>query len=161
MEKAHRLAYDLWNETAAENMAGNTTMENFMAREIEPVQKLCQNLSTKAFNVSNNSVVLLQRAAHANTTVQRLTMLIRRLLDESSGLPRVDVDDLPSLRGGVISARQQFGGLQLEPQLVELRRELQGQKVKMALYKERIQQLRVDVQKYKDVLRSLPSVSPC
>ena len=161
VERALRLAHDLKNETAANNMVGNDTMENFMAREIQPVQKLCQNLSTTASNMSNSSEVLLGRAAHANTTVQRLITLTRRLMNESSDLPRVNVDSLPTLRGEVSSARQQFDGLQLEPLLVELRGELQLQKVKVALYKERIRQLRSDILKYRDLLRSIPSVSPC
>ena len=161
VEKALRLARDLRNETAANNMVGNNTIVNFMAREIEPVQKLCQNLSTMVSNMSNSSETLLGRAAHANTTVQRLITLTRRLINESSDLPRVNVDNLPTLRREVSSARQQFDGLQLEPQLVELRGELQLQKVKMALYKERIRQLRSDISKYKDLLRSIPSISPC
>lgn len=136
-------------------------MENFMAREIEPVQKLCQNLSTMAVNVSNSSEALIRRAVHANTTVQRLITLTRRLLNESSDLPPVDVDNLPTLREEVDTARQQFNELQLEPQLVELRGELQLQQRKMAFYKERIRQLRSDITRYKDLLRSLPSVSPC
>lgn len=161
MEKALRLAHDLRNETATNNMVGNNTIENFMAREIEPVQKLCQNLSIMASNMSNSSEALLGRAARANTTVQRLISLTRRLMNESSNLPRVNVDNLPTLGEKVSSARQQFDGLQLEPQLVELRGELQLQKVKMALYKERIRQLRFDISKYRDLLRSIPSVSPC
>lgn len=161
VERALRLARDLRNETAASNMVGNKTLENFMIREIEPVQKLCQNLSTMASDMSNNSEALLERAAHANTTVQRLITLTRRLVNESSDLPRVNVDSLPTLKGEVSSARQQFNGLQLEPQLVELRGELQLQKVKMELYKERIRQLRSDISKYRDLLRSIPSVSPC
>lgn len=161
MERALRLAHDLRNETAANNMVGNNTIDNFMAREIEPVQKLCQNLSIMASNMSNSSEALLGRAARANTTVQRLITLTRRLMNESSNLPRVNVDNLPTLGEKVSSARQQFDGLQLEPQLVELRGELQLQKVKMALYKERIRQLRFDISKYRDLLRSIPSVSPC
>lgn len=161
VEKALRRAHDLRNETAANNMVGNNTMENFMAREIEPVQKLCQNLSTMASNMSNSSEALLGRAAHANNTVQRLITLTRRLMNESSDLPRVNVDSLPTLRGEVSSARQQFNGLQLEPQLVELRGELHLQKMKVVLYKERIRQLRSDISKYRDLLRSIPSVSPC
>lgn len=161
MERALRLAHDLRNETATNNMVGNNTIENFMAREIEPVQKLCQNLSIMASNMSNSSEALLGRAARANTTVQRLISLTRRLMNESSNLPRVNVDNLPTLGEKVSSARQQFDGLQLEPQLVELRGELQLQKVKMALYKERIRQLRFDISKYRDLLRSIPSVSPC
>ena len=161
VERALRLAHDLRNETAASNMVGNKTLENFMTREIEPVQKLCQNLSTMASDISNSNEALLERAAHANTTVQRLITLTRRLVNESSDLPRVNVDSLPTLKGEVNSARQQFDGLQLEPQLVELRGELQLQKVKMELYKERIRQLRSDISKYRDLLRSIPSVSPC
>ena len=162
VERALRLAHDLWNEThAASNMVGNKTLENFMTREIEPVQKLCQNLSTMASDMSNSNEALLERAAHANTTVQRLITLTRRLVNESSDLPRVNVDSLPTLKGEVSSARQQFNGLQLEPQLVELRGELQLQKVKMELYKERIRQLRSDISRYRDLLRSIPSVSPC
>ena len=161
VEKALRLAHDLRNETAANNMVGNNTVGNVIAREIEPVQKLCQNLSTMSFNMSNSSEALLIRAAHANTTVQRLITLTRRLMNESSDLPRVNVDSLPTLRGEVSSARQQFDGLQLEPQLVELRGELQLQKVKLAFYKERIRQLRSDISKYRDLLRSIPSVSRC
>ena len=161
VERALRLAHDLGNETAANNMVGNKTLENFMTREIEPVQKLCQNLSAMASNMSNSSEALVERAAHANTTVQRLIALTKRLVNESSDLPRVNVDSLPTLRGEVSSARQQFDGLQLEPQLVELRGELQLQKVKMELYKERIRQLRSDISKYRDLLRSIPSVSPC
>lgn len=161
MERALRLAHDLRNETAANNMVGNNTIENFMAREIEPVQKLCQNLSIMASNMWNSSEALLGRAARANITVQRLITLTRRLMNESSNLPRVNVDNLPTLGEKVSSARQQFDGLQLEPQLVELRGELQLQKVKMALYKERIRQLRFDISKYRDLLRSIPSVSPC
>lgn len=161
VERAHRLAHDLRNETGVESMVENNAMENFMAREIEPVQKLCQNLSTMAANVSSSSEALLGRAVRANTTVQRLITLTRRLLNESSDLPRVDVDNLPTLRGEVDTARQQFNELQLEAQLGELRRELLLQQRKMAFYKERIRQLRSDITRYKDLLRSLPSVSPC
>ena len=161
VERALRLAHVLRNETAADNMVGNKSMENFMTREIEPVQKLCQNLSTMASNMSNSSEALLERAAHANTTVQRLITLTRRLVNESFDLPRVNVDSLLTLRGEVNSVRQQFNALQLEPQLVELREELQLQKVKMELYKERIRQLRSDISKYRGLLRSIPSVSPC
>lgn len=161
VEKALRLAHDLRNETAASNVVGNNTVEHFIAREIEPVQKLCQNLSTMASNMSNGSEALLRRAAHANSTVQRLISMNKRLINESSDLPRVNVDSLPTLRGEVSSARQQFDGLQLKPQLVVLRGELQLQKVKVALYKERIRQLRSDISKYKDLLRSIPSESPC
>lgn len=139
----------------------NNTVENFIAREIEPVQKLCQNLSTMASNVSDNSVALLKRAAHANTTAQQLSAMIRRLLNESSDLPRVSVDNLSTLRGEVSSARQQFDGLQLESQLVELRRGLQLQKEKMDLYKAQIRRVRSDIDETKTLLSSLPSVSPC
>ena len=142
-------------------MVGNATMEDFMARNIEPIQKLCQNLSTKASNSSNNGHIILHRAANTNATVHQLIILIRRVMNESSGLPRVRVDDLPTLREGVNSARQQFDGLQLQPQLEELKRELQLQKTKMAIYKERIHQLRSDIQKYKDLVRSLPSFMLC
>lgn len=161
VKRAHHLAHDLRNEIAVENMVENTTLENFMSREIEPVQKLCNNLSAMASSVSNNSQALLGRAAKANTTVQRLLSLTRRLLNESSNLPRVSVDNLSTLRGEVNSARQLFNGLQLEPQLVELRRELQLQQRKMAFYKERIRQLRFDIARYKDLSSSMPSVSPC
>lgn len=161
VERAQRLANRLKNETSSENVVINDTVENFIAREIEPVQKLCKNLSSMAANVTNDSVALLKRAAHANTTAQRLSVLIRRLLNESSELRQVSVDNLSTLRGEVSSARQQFDGLQLRPQLVELRRGLQLQKEKLALYKARIHQLRSDIDEKKNLLKSLPSVSPC
>lgn len=161
MDRAHRLASHLRNATSSENVVINNTVENFIAREIEPVQKLCQNLSTMASNVSDNSVALLKRAAHANTTAQQLSAMIRRLLNESSDLPRVSVDNLSTLRGEVSSARQQFDGLQLESQLVELRRGLQLQKEKMDLYKAQIRRVRSDIDETKTLLSSLPSVSPC
>ena len=161
VDRAHRLVSHLRNETSAENVVINNTVENFIAREIEPVHKLCQNLSTMASNVSDNSVALLRRAAHANTTAQRLSVMIRRLLNESSDLPRVNVDNLSTLWGEVSSARQQFDGLQLESQLVELRRGLQLQKEKMDLYKARIRRVRSDIDEKKTLLSSLPSVSPC
>ena len=161
MEKAHRLAKKLRNETSAEKVVINNTVENFHAREIEPVQKLCQNLSSRASNMSDNSAALLARAARANNTAQRLRILIKRLLNESTDLPRVNVDNLPTLRGEVSSARQQFDELKLGPQLMKLRRQLQLQKEKMGLYKARIRQLRSDIDGKKNLLRSIPSVSPC
>ncbi|XP_022780822.1 laminin subunit alpha-3-like isoform X1 [Stylophora pistillata] len=160
-KKVLRLANSLWNETTVENVVDNATMEDFMARKIEPIEKLCKNLSTKAFNLSNNGHIVLHRAVHANITVQRLIILIRRLMNESSGLPRVSVDELPTIKEGVNSATQQFDGLQLQSQLEELRRDLQLQKTKMSMYKEQIHQLRSDVQKYKDLVRSIPSVTVC
>ena len=159
VEKAHRLANQLMNETSAKNLINNT-VENFVAREIEPVQKLCQNLSSRASNMSNHSAVLLRRAVDANSTAQRLSALIGRLLNESSSLPRVNVDNLPTLRGEVSSARQQFDGLQLGPQLAELR-EIQLQKEKLKLHKDRIGQLQTDLNEKRKLLASLPAVSPC
>lgn len=161
VESALRLAHDVSNETAANIMVGNNTIENFMARKIQPVQKLCQNLSTMASNMSNSSEALLGRATYTNTTVQRLITLTRLLMNESSDLPRVNVDNLPTLKEEVSLARQRFDKLQLEPQLVELRGEFQLQEVKIAMYKERIRQLRSDISKYRELLRSIPSVSPC
>lgn len=161
VEKAHRLANQLMNETASAKNLINNTVENFVAREIEPVQKLCQNLSSSASNMSNHSAVLLRRAVDANSTAQRLIALIGRLLNESSSLPRVNVDNLPTLRGKVSSARQEFDRLQLGPQLVELRREIQLQKEKFSLYKDRIGKLRTDINEKRKLLASLPAVSPC
>lgn len=160
VEKAHHLANQLMNETSPKNFINNT-VENFVAREIEPVQKLCQNLSSRASNMSNHSAVLLRRAVDANSTAQRLSTLIGRLLNESSSLPRVNVENLPTLRGEVSSARQQFDGLQLGPQLAELRREIQLQKEKLKLYKDRIGQLQTDLNEKRKLLASLPAVSPC
>ena len=160
VEKAHRLANQLMNETSAKNLINNT-VENFVAREIEPVQNLCQNLSSRASNMSNHSAVLLRRAVDANNTAQRLSALFGRLLNESTSLPRVNVDHLSTLRGEVSSARQQFDRLQLGPQLVELRRESQLQKEKLDLYKDRIGQLRTDINEKRKLLASLPDVSPC
>ena len=161
VERSLRLANQLRNGMSGTNAEINRTVENFIAREIEPVQKLCQNLSTMASNVSNNSETLLRRAAQANTTAQLLSALIRRLLNESLDLPRVNVDSLPTLREQVSSARQQFEALQLGPQLVELRRGIQLQKEKLALYNARIRQLRSDIDEKKNLLRSLPSANPC
>lgn len=160
VEKAHHLANQLMNETSAKNFINNT-VENFVAREIEPVQKLCQNLSSRASNMSNHSAVLLRRAVDANSTARRLSTLIGRLLNESSSLPRVNVENLPTLRGEVSSARQQFDGLQLGPQLAELRREIQLQKEKLKLYKDQIGQLQTDLNEKRKLLASLPAVSPC
>ena len=160
VEKAHHLANQLMNETSAKNFINNT-VENFVAREIEPVQKLCQNLSSRASNMSNHSAVLLRRAVDANSTARRLSTLIGRLLNESSSLPRVNVENLPTLRGEVSSARQQFDGLQLGPQLAELRREIQLQKEKLKLYKDRIGQLQTDLNEKRKLLASLPAFSPC
>ena len=160
LEEAHHLANQLMNETSAKNLINNT-VENFVAREIEPVQKLCQNLSSRASNMSNHSAVLLRRAVDANSTAQRLSTLIGRLLNESSSLPRVNVENLPPLRGEVSSARQQFDGLQLGPQLAELRREIQLQREKLKLYKDRIGQLQTDLNEKRKLLASLPAFSPC
>ena len=160
VEEAHHLANQLMNETSAKNLINNT-VENFVAREIEPVQKLCQNLSSRASNMSNHSAVLLRRAVDANSTARRLSTLIGRLLNESSSLPRVNVENLPTLRGEVSSARQQFDGLQLGPQLAELRREIQLQKEKLKLYKDRIGQLQTDLNEKRKLLASLPAFSPC
>ena len=160
VEEAHHLANQLMNETSAKNLINNT-VENFVAREIEPVQKLCQNLSSRASNMSNHSAVLLRRAVDANSTAQRLSTLIGRLLNESSSLPRVNVENLPPLRGEVSSARQQFDGLQLGPQLAELRREIQLQREKLKLYKDRIGQLQTDLNEKRKLLASLPAFSPC
>ena len=160
VEKAHHLANQLMNETSAKNLINNT-VENFVAREIGPVQKLCQNLSSRASNMSNHSAVLLRRAVDANSTAQQLSALIGRLLNESSSLPRVNVENLPTLRGEVSSARQQFDGLQLGPQLAELRREIQLQKEKLKLYKDRIGQLQTDLNEKRKLLASLSAVSPC
>lgn len=161
MKRAHRLAKQLRNESSAKNGLINNTVEDFMAREIEPVQKLCQNLSGMAFNVSENGAALLSRAGHVSTTTQRLSILIMRLLNESLLLPRINVDNLPTLREEVGAARQQFGALQLGPHLEELRRGIQLQKEKMAVYKDRIRQLRANIDQTKKLLRSLPSGTSC
>ena len=161
LERTLHLASQLHNETSAKNAAINNTVENFIAAEIEPVMRLCQNVSTVATNVSEYSSALLKRAAHLNASAHRLNVLIRQLHNESSRLPRVNVNNLSVLRREVISAKEQFLALQLGPHLAELREGIHLQKEKMTLFKDWIGQLRSSIDERKNLLRSMPSETPC
>ncbi|XP_068695326.1 laminin subunit beta-1-like isoform X2 [Montipora foliosa] len=161
LERTLHLASQLHNETSAKNAAINNTVENFIAAEIEPVMRLCQNASTVATNVSEYSSTLLKRAAHLNASAHRLNALIRQLRNESSHLPRVNVNNLSVLRREVISAKEQFLALQLGPHLAELREGIHLQKEKMTLFKDWIGQLRSSIDERKNLLRSMPSETPC
>lgn len=129
--------------------------------KIKPALKLCQNVSTMAANASTYSSSLLNRVAQTNATAQRLGVLIMQLLNESSHLPRVNVNSLPTLRQEVSSAREKFRALQLGLHLAELRRGIQRQREKMTQFKSQIGQLRSSINEKKNLLRSMPRKTPC
>lgn len=114
-----------------------------------------------AANASTYSSSLLNRAAQTNATAQRLGVLIMQLLNESSHLPRVNVNSLPTLRQEVSSAREKFRALQLGLHLAELRRGIQLQREKMAQFKSQIGKLRSSINEKKNLLRSMPRKTPC
>lgn len=161
MERTLHLAQQLHRETSAKNANIDNSVENFIDTEIKPALRLCQNVSTMVANASKHSSSLLNRAAQTNATAQRLGVLIMQLLNESSHLPQVNINNLPTLRREVSSAREQFRALQLGLHLAELRRGIQLQREKMTLYKSQIGRLRSSINEKKNLLRSMPQKTPC
>ena len=159
MERTLHLAQQLHGQTSAKNATIDNSVENFVDMKIKPALRLCQNVSTMAANASTYSSSLLNRAAQ--TKAQRLGVLIMQLLNESSHLPRVNVNSLPTLRQEVSSAREKFRALQLGLHLAELRRGIQLQWEKMAQFKSQIGKLPFSINEKKNLLRSMPRRTPC
>lgn len=145
--------------TAAGDFIGNDTVRKYIARKIEPVQNLCQNLSESTHNVSVTAHSLLSLSRHANSTAVTLSSLVDEVVQEGPNLPEVSVQRLPSLRANMSEVRQGYANLRLDSDLTKLKDSLRLQKEKMAVYRSRIRQLKGEIDAMELLLSSLPS--PC